>query len=93
MVGNGMFEEETQVAWTAMPSHAPVVAADGTEIGKTEKVLGDRDEDIFHGVVVRRGDGEAIEIAAMRIKRVTARHVITDLGAGEVDGMPPYRER
>jgi hypothetical protein len=90
---SGVFEDETPVAWTAMPDQAPVVAGDGTEIGKIDKVLGDRDDDIFHGVVIRRGDGEAIEIAAKRIKRVTAKRVITDLDADEADGMPPYRGR
>jgi hypothetical protein len=88
-----VFEDETQVAWTAMPDHAPVVAADGTEIGRTERLLGDREVDIFHGVVMRRGDGEAIEIPATRIKRVTAKHVITDLGPGEAEQMSPYRGR
>jgi hypothetical protein len=88
-----VFEDETQVAWTAMPEHAPVVAADGTEIGKTEKVLGDRDDDIFHGLVIRRDDGEAIEIPARRIQRMTQHHVITDLGADEAKGFSPYRGR
>ncbi len=87
------FDDETQVAWTAMPEHAPVVSADGTEIGKAEKVLGDRDEDIFHGVVMRRDDGEAIEIPAERIQRMTDRHVVTDLAAEEAKGLPPYRGR
>lgn len=93
MVVGRVFEDETQVAWTAMPQHASVVAADGTEIGRMEKLLGDREDDIFHGVVVRRGDGEAIEIPARRIQRMTRRHVITDLGAGEAESLPPYRGR
>jgi hypothetical protein len=88
-----VFEDETQVAWQAMPQHAPVVASDGSEIGTTEKLLGDLDDDIFHGVVVRRGDGEAIEIPARRIKRMTARRVVTDLNAGEAETLPPYRAR
>lgn len=89
-----MFDDEPQVAWTVMPEHAPVVAADGTEIGKADKLLGDRDEDIFHGVVMRRGgDGEAIEIPASRIERMTQRHIITNLGADEAKSLPPYRAR
>ncbi len=87
-----MFENETQVAWQAMPQHAPVVASDGSEIGTTEKLLGDLDDDIFHGVVIRRGDGEAIEIPARRIKRMTERHVVTDLQTTEAEALPPYRE-
>ena len=88
-----MFEDETPIAWTAMPEHAPVVGADGSEIGKAEKILGDRDDDIFHGVVMRRADGDAIEIPASRIERMTERHVITNLGADEARSLPPYRAR
>jgi hypothetical protein len=88
-----VFEDETQVAWQAMPQHAPVVASDGSEIGTTEKLLGDLDDDIFHGVVIRRDDGEAIEIPARRIKRMTEGHVITDLQADEAKSLPPYRPR
>jgi hypothetical protein len=86
-----MFENETEVAWQAMPDHAPVVAADGSRIGTTEKLLGDLEEDIFHGLVVRRADGEAVEIPARRIKRVTRQHVVTDLGQQEAQTLPAYR--
>jgi len=88
-----MFDDETQVAWQAMPRNAPVVASDGTHVGTAEKLLGDVDEDIFHGVVVRRGDGEAVEIPAARVMRMTAQHVITDLEADEAEHLPPYKGR
>jgi hypothetical protein len=88
-----MFEDETQIAWQAMPQHAPVMASDGSEIGISEKLLGDLDDDIFHGVVIRRADGEAVEIPARRIKRMTAHHVMTDLQAKEAETLPPYRGR
>ena len=58
-----------------MPKRAPVVAGDGSEIGTAEKVLGDEEDDIFHGIVVRRHDG----------------HVITDLAASEAESLPAYR--
>jgi len=88
-----VFEDETQLAWQAMPKHAPVVALDGSHIGIAEKVLGDVEEDIFHGVVIRRDDGEAVEVPARRVKRMTAEHVITDLGADEAESLPPYKGR
>jgi PRC-barrel domain len=88
-----MFDDETPVAWQAMPRHAPVVAADGTEIGTAESLLGDQEEDIFHGIVARRkGGGENVEIPARRITRITTRHVITDLGPSEAEALPPYRK-
>jgi len=88
-----MFEDETPVAWQAMPKHAPVVAADGSEIGRAERLLADQEDDIFHGIVVRRHDGEAIEIPANRIQRMTEQHVITDLSAGDAETLPAYKGR
>lgn len=86
-----MFDNETEVAWTAMPDHTAVVAVDGSRIGTTEKVLGDLEDDIFHGVVIRRDDGEAVEIPAARIKRVTQQHVVTDVGLQEAKKLPAYK--
>lgn len=87
-----MFEDETPVAWTAMPREAPVVGVDGSEIGVAERWLGDLEEDIFHGVVVKRHPGgELVQVPAIRIKRMTEHHVITDLTAAEAASLPRYR--
>ena len=88
-----MFEDETPVAWQALPRHAPVVASDGTEIGTAVKWLGDEDDDIFHGIVARRRDGEAVEIPAKRIQRITEKHVITNLEVSEAEALPGYKGR
>ncbi len=89
-----MFEDETPVAWQAVPRHTPVFAADASEIGTTETLRGDEDEDIFHAVVVRRtGDGETVEIPAQRVKRMTTRRVVTDLTPDEAAALLPYLER
>jgi len=77
-----------------VPRHAAVVAADGSEIGAAESLLGDQDEDIFHGVVVRRsGDGELVELPAARVTRMTANHIVTDLTASDTGALPAYRGR
>jgi rRNA processing protein Gar1 len=89
--GGRVFEEETTIAWQATPRHAPVVDAQGEEIGSVAAVLGDEGEDIFHGVALKRKhDGDTVEIPAVRIKRVTAGHVITDLAPGDVGSLQPY---
>ncbi len=89
-----MFDEETPVAWQAVPRAASVVAADGTEIGTAETMLGDLEEDIFHGVVLKRSqDGETVELPAARVKHMTTRHVITDLAPGEALQLTPYSDR
>lgn len=93
-----MFEDETPVAWTMVPRHAVVVAADGSEIGTAESMRGDEAEDIFHGVVVRRSQGgehggELVEVPAARVTRMTADHVVTDLGAADTEALSAYRDR
>ena len=88
-----MFDDETVVAWMAMPYRASVVDAGGTEIGKAESLLGDESEDIFHGIVIDRNhDGQRVEIAANRVKKITEHHVVTDLARDEIEQLPPYRE-
>lgn len=87
-----MFEDETPIAWTLLPRQTPVVAADGSEIGTSERVLGDPNDDIFHGLAVKRSsDGQVVEIPAARIKRMTERHVITDLQETETASLQRWR--
>ena len=88
-----MFEDERTLAWLAMPYRAMVVSADGTEVGTAESLLGDEKEDIFHGIVVKlHHGGKLCEVAAARIKKITDRHVVTDLAQDEVVALQPYRE-
>lgn len=75
-----MFEDETPVAWTNLSPDTPVVTAGGSEIGTAEEVIGDKNDDIFHGLLVKRSsDGAVVELPAARIKRMTERHIVTDL--------------
>ena len=88
-----MIEDEAAVAWRAMPYRVRVVSPDGTVIGKAASLLGDESEDIFHGIVIERApDGARVEIPALRIKKITEQHVVTDLDATEVTTLQPYRE-
>jgi hypothetical protein len=88
-----VFEDETPVAWQAVPRHSPVFAADGSEIGTADSLLGDEGEDIFHGMVLRREDGRMVEVPARRIQRMTTRRVVTDLTATDAAALPTYRKR
>jgi hypothetical protein len=89
-----MFEDETQVAWNAMPRGAPLLAADQAEIGTAESVLGDEQEDIFHGIVAKLKEGaRMVEVPAARVTRITDRRVITDLTLDDVAALPAYREK
>ena len=87
-----MFEDEAQLAWIAMPYRVTVVTADGTRIGTAESLLGDEQEDIFHGIAVKAADGRLVEIPAARVKRITGRGVATDLAQDEISRLETYRE-
>jgi PRC-barrel domain len=85
-------EEEREVAWLAMPEKVPVMDEAGEEIGRVEELLGDREDDIFHGIVVKlaRG-GRKVEVRADRIPKITTERVYTDLAADELEQLPEYR--
>ena len=91
MDGNDL-DEEREVAWLAMPEKAPVLGESGEEIGRMEEVLGDKEEDIFHGIVLKlaRG-GHKVEVRADRIPKITTTRVYTDLAADELEHLPPIK--
>ena len=89
-----MFDDETTIAWTALPRDTIVVGAGGGEVGRVRYVLGDQDEDIFHGIAMRRAnDGATVEVQWSHVKRMTEEHVVTDLSPDDIESLPDYRER
>jgi hypothetical protein len=85
-------DEEREVAWLATPEKAPVMGESGEEIGRMEELLGDKEDDIFHGIVMKlaRG-GNRVEVPADRIPKITTRRVYTDLAADELEHLAPIR--
>jgi hypothetical protein len=75
-----------------MPEKVPVMDEAGEEIGRVEELLGDREDDIFHGIVVKlaRG-GRKVEVRADRIPKITTQRVYTDLASDELEQLPEYR--
>ena len=85
--------EEQVVSWRAIVAHIPVIASDGKEVGKVLDVAALPEEDIFHGIVVKSSKGgKHFEIPAARIKKITEKHVVTDLTENDVAALQPYRE-
>jgi PRC-barrel domain protein len=87
-----MFEDETAIAWKAMPYRATVVTADGNRIGTAESLLGDEEEDIFHGIAVKTTSGRLVEVPAARVKKITRSGVLTDLDESGAASLENYRE-
>ena len=70
-----------------------MVSADGAEVGSVKNVLGDRDADIFHSVLVKRTSDAIVEILAARVHRITERHLVAGVAAAEANALPAYRRR
>src|SRR5215471_20342043 len=86
------FDDDPAIAWMAMPYRTTVVAADGSEIGKAESLLGDEEEDIFHGIAVKTKSGRLVEIAAANVTKITEKGTATNLDSDAVGALPAYRE-
>src|SRR5260370_14943904 len=76
----GMFEEETPLAWQVMPYRAPVYGSDGTEIGLAESLLGDEAADIFHGFALKRSrNTRTFQIPAVPVQTIIEARGVYDL--------------
>ena len=85
-------KEEVEVAWLALPEKAPVMDEAGQEIGRAEELLGDKEADFFHGIVVKLSHGgHRVEVRADRIPKITTQRVYTDLAPEELGRLPEYR--
>ena len=85
-------DDEREVAWLALPEQAPVMGEAGEEIGRVEGLLGDKEDDIFHGIVLKlAAGGRKVEVRADRIPKITTRRVYTDLAADELEQLPEYK--
>ena len=72
----------------AIHEEARVVDRDGTDIGHVEAILGDDEDDIFHGLAIDlKGWGGHVELPADRIPRITANKIYTDLAPGEGESL------
>lgn len=84
---------EQQVAWTDTPYRAPVLDRNGQRIGTTESLLGDEEEDIFHGIAISGPlHRKAVVVPAEHVTRITSRHVETDLDQAGAAALAPYQE-
>jgi uncharacterized protein YrrD len=83
--------EETPIAWLALEEGTPVVASDGTEVGRVTSVVADEQKDIFSGVAFRHGllDGQRF-VPASAIERLTTAAVHLSIPAAETEGLEAY---
>lgn len=85
-------EQEQAISWLVTPEYAPVLDANGDEIGKVEAMLGDDENDIFHGVAVNLKGvlSGTVEVPAARVSRITTEAVYTDVKPEEVSELEAF---
>lgn len=86
-------DAEQPVSWVAIAPGATVIDNDGSNVGHVDAVLGDDEDDIFHGIALNlRGPAGVIELPAARVTLITANVIHTDLGPGEARSLPRFHE-
>jgi hypothetical protein len=86
-------EPEPQVSWKAIERDAAVVSAEGVELARVVEIAGDRNADIFNGLVVTLGPLDAKRyLPAERVTGIWPRRLQVDMTAAELDHLPPYEE-
>ena len=78
--------DEQQISWRVVPADLPVLAGDGTEVGRVLEVAALPQEDIFHGIVFQHPHHSRTYLApAADIARITDRavHLSVDPAAAE----------
>ena len=80
------------MSYLTLEPGAPVLASDGSEVGRVEHVLADPDADIFDGLVIdARGGGHRF-VDAPHVERIEAGGVTLALDAAGVHGLPEPSE-
>jgi hypothetical protein len=86
-------QPEQVVSWRATPAHAPVIASDGSQVGKVAEVAGLPNEDIFHGVVFTHHVlGHHLLAPAADIEKITDRAVYLKLSGEAVSAYERFNE-
>ncbi|MDQ3958441.1 MAG: DUF2171 domain-containing protein [Actinomycetota bacterium] len=86
-----MPDENAPISWLALEEGTPILAADGSEIGRVLEVVADEQKDIFSGVVFRPGllDGRRF-IPAAAIDRLTKSAVHLNISPEEAGKLGGY---
>jgi hypothetical protein len=86
-------DPEAQVSWKAIEHNAVVVTADGSEAARVVEVAGDRDADIFSGLVVKTGALDTKRfLPAEHVTAIWAHRVQIDLTAESVQALAPFED-
>ena len=83
-------DDAPAISYKLLARGTPVVSSDGDEVGTVDQVLDNVKENIFDGIVVRRGSGTCF-VDAPEVARITERRVTLTIDAAEAEGLPEHR--
>ena len=81
-------DEGLPIAYQVLEAGVPVYSSDGQQLGTVDHVVAAPDEDIFHGIVMRSGDGRRF-IAADQVGQLHEHGVDLRIDATESAALPP----
>ncbi|MEO8251351.1 MAG: PRC-barrel domain-containing protein [Chloroflexota bacterium] len=84
-------DADQPIAWTAVPQDTSVRTSDGEVVGTLSDLLGSRQEDIFHGIVVHLGRfGHHVFVPADDVSLLTSSVVGVALTSDEIHALPVH---
>jgi len=79
-------------SWYVVEKGWKVRAADGTDVGTVDEVLGDETADIFDGLAVSRGLGaNALYVPSEAVGEIVEGEIKLTLPGDQIDGLTPYQ--
>jgi sporulation protein YlmC with PRC-barrel domain len=84
-------EDDPQVAWKAIESHAQVFSTEGEAVGKVSQVVGDADADVFTGLAISLHVlGKARFVESERVRAIWPDRVELELTKAEIEALPEH---
>jgi hypothetical protein len=78
-------------SWYAVEKGWKVLAADGSDVGTVDEVLGDEAADIFDGLAVSQGLGSnPLYVPSEVVGEIVEGEVKLSLPGDQIDGLTPY---
>jgi hypothetical protein len=86
-------DADQPIAWRAIAEDEPVRSSEGDDVGTVYDVLGSKEDDIFHGIVVHLGRlGHRVLVLADDISLITVGHVDVGLTSDALHALPKHTD-
>jgi hypothetical protein len=86
-------DTDEPIAWRAIVEDEPARSSDGETVGTVCDVLGSKEDDIFHGVVIHLGRlGHRVFVDADDVSLITSSHVEVSLTSAEIHALLPHAD-